>query len=412
MKNTQKYFSLVSDRINDLQEELKDLQRKQGQISTISEIKRYQLEADFIKRKIRYLSRMVNLPMLLLISNLSQEQIEEMQQEGKIPAGQGTDYLIKSFGLENLRAYINEPKIVPLYSIKDAFLDDFDAMSDLLAMNQRNLELTNHRNRLYGIGLNGEVTYLQLSHDEKALNVEAAKVDKTVTRAQEDYNLETLKELSSLVNNPNQKLSNDFILRHSKKVLATNPEMKKIIKKLTRKKLFGGLSRFFPAKRNKDEQKFMDAINSYYEKDTTLQEFGIITSPLFNQSEMGLENLTEQIQRKCRSKRSTIAAKRNHINISRRETLRQIHEFEAEQKQVKKSFISLVSEKTNYFPRFFHDQLWNEPDLKSSLMQEACYLEEKRLIEELTSLLNGQATVTLIPVQAVDTKEKVKELVA
>ena len=83
MKNTQKYFSLVSDRINDLQEELKDLQRKQGQISTISEIKRYQLEADFIKRKIRYLSRMVNLPMLLLISNLSQEQIEEMQQEGK-----------------------------------------------------------------------------------------------------------------------------------------------------------------------------------------------------------------------------------------------------------------------------------------------------------------------------------------
>ena len=52
MKNTQKYFSLVSDRINDLQEELKDLQRKQGQISTISEIKRYQLEADFIKRKI------------------------------------------------------------------------------------------------------------------------------------------------------------------------------------------------------------------------------------------------------------------------------------------------------------------------------------------------------------------------
>ena len=36
----------------------------------------------------------------------------------------------------------------------------------------------------------------------------------------------------------------------------------------------------------------------------------------------------------------------------------------------------------------------------------------KRLIEELTSLLNGQATVTLIPVQAVDTKEKVKELVA
>lgn len=411
MKNTQKYFSLVSDRINDLQRELKDLQRKIGQTSSINEIKRYQLEADFIKKKINYLNKIVNLPMLLLISNLSQEQVKEMQQEGKIPAGEGKDYLIKAFGLENLRAYISEPKIVSLYSIKDAFLDDFDAMSNLLAMNQRNLELANHRNRLYGIGLNGEVTYLQLSHDEKALNVEAAKVDKTVAKAQEDYNLETLKELSSLINNPNQKLSNDFILRHSKKVLATNPEMKKIIKKLTRKKLFGGLSRFFPTKRNKNEQKFMDAINSYYEQDTTLQELGIITGPLFNQSEIGLENLEEQIQRKCRSKKSTITAKRNHINLSRRETLRQIHEFEAEQKQVKKRFISLVSEKT-YFPKFFHDQLWNEPDLKSSLMQEACYLEEKKLIEELTSLLNGQASITLMPVQEVYEQGKLKRFVA
>lgn len=413
MIDTQNYFSFVKNRILELQEELQKVKQKKEFSTKSKNVQRYQLEEDFINRKIAYLRNLVDLPMLLLLSNLTAEQLNNLRIKGLIPANEDGTYLIKKMGLEKLGAFVKKTKIVTVYHVKDAFIDDFKTLSTLISMNERNLELTNLKNRLYGTELNDENTYLRIRNDENQLSLDAAKLDKLVSQANEDFNFETIREISVLFRKPYKKLSKEFILKHSEKIIERNPKMKKVVKKLTRKKLFSWINKLFVSKRNKNEDKFMDALVEYYSDNFVANTLGISTVGLFSKSTKELSRFTSQIQMECKIRSNEINARREDINNSKKRVLKQIKDFDEEQNLLKQNFIFLVQSKVKYFPRYFQDQLWNEPYLKDSCMNEACYLEEKRLIEELINQLKYiQPTSLDITDFVVHEEPKVKKLVA
>lgn len=412
MNNTKKYFSLVQNRIAELQRELESVRSQRSHTNQIGIIKKCQLREEFLTNKIAHLSKLTDLPMLILLTNLSDEHIQQLQDEQKIPEGEDASYLIKRLGLENLHNYVKQPKIVTTSHIKDAFIRDFDSMDEFLSMNESNLEMTNRRSELYGNGLKGNLSYLQISYDEKMLNLDAAKLDKLVAQANADFDLETLREIAAVNANPSKKLSPEFILKHSQKVLAVNPEMKKTLKKLTKKKWFGWASKWLPSKASKEEVQFMNALNTYYNNHPVANELDVPSNGLLSGSEEQLEAFVKQVQSKCKIRQNQIFARRNHINISRKAVLKQISNLDNEQKALKERFVSLMRSKTNFLPNSFQDQVWNERNLKESCMREDCYLEEKELIGELTRLLGGTELATVKQQNNEATVGKQKILVA
>ncbi len=414
MENTEKYFSLVSDRIVELQEELKSVQKKKENSTHTKTIERYQLEEDFITKKIAYLSRLVNLPTLILISNLTEEQVEELRRDKKIPEDQDASYLIHAFGLKNLQSFIEQPKIVTMSHIKDAFIGDFDALADFLSMQQRNLEIIGQREKLYGVGLNKEMSYLKLSHEERKLNLDEENTNTLIGQADNDFNLQDLREISELIANSNKRLPIEFIQKHSEKVVKENPDMKKVVKRLSRKRWFGWMDKFLPNRRRKREKEFMDSLVAYYDNSSVAADLDIVSNDLFYKSDEELVEFTTQVQKRCRIRRNQIVARRNHINISKQVILNKIRVLESEQNSLKDNFTSLIRTKTSFLPKSFQEQIWKEPNLKQSCMNEACYLEEKQLIEKLTNLLKGQATTSLTTISnnIVEVNPKVKQLVA
>lgn len=413
MNNTKKYFSLVENRIAELQEELASVQTRRLHSTQANTVRKCQLREDFLSNKISYLSKLKDLPMVVLLSNLSDEQIKQLQSEQKIPEGADASYLIRKLGLEKVATFVKQPKIVTMNHIKDAFINDFDSMDAFLSMNARNIEIINHRNKLYGSGLDGSLSYLQLSHDERKLNADAAKVDELVDQANEDFDLETLKEIAAISVNPKQKLSVEFILKHSQKVLAGNPGMEKAIKKLNRRKWFGWARKWLPQKANKLDRQFMEALNAYYTNHPIADNLDVSSVGLLESNEEQLKEFVDKIQARCRIRQNQIYARRISINNSRKEVLAQIADLEKEQKTLRTKFVSLMRDKTNFLPKTFQEQIWTERDLKESCMKEDCYLEEKRLIAELTRLLDHteMAVVRQNRTATIDSP-KVKQLVA
>lgn len=413
MYNAKKYFSLVTDRITMLQEELKSVQTQRLHSTEIDTIRKCQLKEDFISAKINYLKKLEDLPLVILFSNLSDEQTKELQQEGKIPTGEDGSYLIKSLGLEKLSKFIQQPKIVTMSHIKDSFINDFDGMDEFLSMNQRNIEMMKKRDELQGTRLDGSLSYLKISHDERNLKNDNEKLEALISQSNEDFDLETLKEIAAISRNPNQKLPLDFILKHSQRVLAGNPLMEKTIKRLSRRKWFTWANKWLPKKANKDDIQFIEALNTYYNNHSIASELNVSSANLFDKDDVELEEFVEQIQTKCRIRKNQLSARKNQINISKKFVLKQIRNLFDEQAKLKEQFVALIRTKTSFLPKSFQDQIWNERDLKESCIREACYLEEKNLVTELTNLLQDK-TLATVEENKLETIEspKSKQLVA
>lgn len=409
MKSVDQYFSIVDDRIEELKRKLEIAKHKSNYTSSPRAYRRHRLECEMLERKINYLKKLTKLPLLYAIENLPAEDLAKLQ----LSESGSKEELIKLFQLEKLSKYAKSPKIVTLAYIKDAFMGDFDAMLSLLEMNQKNHELTNKKQKLYGVGLDGSNSYLKVSFDERALNRDEKKIEDAIAEMENSFNMTSLREIYGYMHNKDQKLSYEFILKHSDKILAKNPEMEKTIKKLKRKKHFGWLNRILPLKRNKEEHKFMAAILDYYNNNDAINTLGISSVNIFDMSDKELREFVKYTKGQSAKKRLDIANRRNKIAEARKEVLRQVQACNLEQDQERKRFVDLVHTKTNFLPKMFEEQLWNEPALKDSILLESCYLEEKMIMEQLQSAL--QTAISPIEIRQLEqpkTVAKEKKLVA
>lgn len=85
MKSVEQYFSIVDNRIEDLQKRLEIAQHKRAHAKSVKAYNRHQLECDMIEKKINYLGRLTNLPLYLAIDTLPPEELAKLKGSRKIP---------------------------------------------------------------------------------------------------------------------------------------------------------------------------------------------------------------------------------------------------------------------------------------------------------------------------------------
>ncbi len=394
MEISEHYLSFVVNRIQTLEMKLKT--------QTLS-----QLEKEFIQGKIAYLKKLTDLPLLIAINSMSGEELETIKNKYEKKNGNAKSFLLQLFGLEKLDTYIRQPKHVTLEYIKEAFLNDFDTMTTLLELQSRNFEYESRKQALYGVGLDGSISYLQLTHDEKNLQRHETQIENAISDASQNYNLETIKELRSYQMDRTKPLSIEFMLKHKDKVEQT-PEMKKLAKRLTRKGILGKIDRILPF-RKKREQKYLEAVLNSYENSHSLSALGITNQNITTMNEHQIRSLMKRIKKQSNYHRNKINEAKNSIKTAKAYILSQVKEYERLQAQDKEKFLKILSSKISYFPKMFQEQIWNEPNLKESLICFACYQEEKKLIEQL-KLPNTNKAELLIQISPEQPKTYVKQV--
>ncbi len=378
---TKHYFSLVSDRISELKTRLNELTELIDDLEYEDNknlLERYKLELEFVKGKIKYLSEIEQLPLYISISSLSKADIIEMETKKNISFGE----LLGKLHIDKVASIVNKKKVVTLSYLKEAFMDDYDAILDLINMQNVNFVCSSKIRELYN---SNEKSMQQLGIAEKRLNRVQDKVNSDISKVSRDYDVVTIKEIKKYINNPNDKLSKEFILKHKDKILEMDPSMEKTINKLTRKDKFSFITKFLPKKRNKNEQKCLDKIVESYKNDTKLESLGIETNvDLFEMNGNKLKKFMKKLDKAINNKRQELKNVRDNINSTREVTLSEIKKLDLVKEDKKKKFISLIHSKCNFIPKMFEDQLWNEPDLKNSLIKVACLQEEKMLVQKLS----------------------------
>lgn len=396
MKTSEQYLSFVENRIKSLEAKLYN--------PSIAN-----LEREFIEKKIRYLKKLTNLPLLLTINNLSDEELQVIQNKYGYSKDCAKTFLISLFELEPLAKFIEQPKTVTLGYMKEAIINDFDTMNSLIKLQSRNLEYENRKKTLWGPSSNEHITYIQLYNEEKNMALQKQKLETAMEEAKQNYDYETLKELHTYQTNRQKPLSLDFILKHKNKV-EINPEAKKLAARLTRKGILGKIDKFLPFRKRR-EQQYLDAVLNSYKNNKKFSTLGIVNQDITTMDEKQIISLMKQIQSQITYQLNKIAYTKNEIQKAKKLILNQIKKYEILQEQDKEKFMAILATKINFLPKMFKEQIWNEPDFKESLMRVACYQEEKMLIEQLSNSVQNK-TDALLEISSEKTNTFVKRVAA
>lgn len=375
MKKSKQYLSIVENHIQSLQ-------------SRLTSRSLLPLEREFIERKIMYLQSLKDLPLLVKIKNLSEPELAIIQKQYGVSKENAPTYLMRLFQLEKLDRFIRQPKIVPLEYMKEAIIEDFDSMNTLIELQSRNIEYERKKQKLYGNGLNNDISYAQLNYDHKRLNEREEQMEGAIEKANRDYDIETLKELQ-FYSNHKKSLPSEFLQKHKNKVTGNAK-----FNRLTNMGILGKLDKLIPF-RKKREQAFLKAVLDSYKNDTALSTLGIKEQDIMNMNDHQMKSLGKRIKKQTTYHRNKIAHAKEEIKSAKTLILKQIKEYQSLQEQDKAKFMELLSTKTNFLPKMFREQIWNEPNLKESLILLACYKEEKALIEQLSAIVQNKTEISV-----------------
>lgn len=375
MENVQ-YFSFVTNRITELESQLASVQKKLNYVENEYLFQKYSLEKEFLTSKILYLKHFVKLPLYMSLTHLNKEQIKKIAEERKIKETEVKQALIQEFGLEDVAFRVEHPKKVTFGSIKSKIINDFDFMIKLLDVQKEGCHFYQQKEYLQGTD-NGSMTFLKLSRLKRHLDKEEQELTLTI-ESSKDYEFSTIHELRDYLTDQKKHLSQEFIRKHQNK-LGNSKQDQKLLKKLQKKRT-SWLSKLFPRKRNRMEQRYLDRILTYYRNDQTLQKLDIDIDVL-NQSNTQLKCLEKKIEKQAIRKRKDLEKRKHQINDLKKDALKQVQEYQRLEKEKKSEFVDLILTKTDFFPKEFQDQLWTELDLKNSLILESCYQESRQIIQ-------------------------------
>ncbi len=385
MNHTQ-YFSIVTSRIKELQEELESIQKMASNESL-------NLQEDILKHKINYLKRLTNLPVLTIIANMNNDELAYMESILDISKEEVPSYLIHLFQLDNLVGLVNQPLTVTYSEIKDTLLEDYHSMNTMISLQQQMFKTREVKANLYGTVLHQNPnSYSQLLKDEKELEKKQEKVEATIKDIDDTFNQDTLRELRSYAKNPKQKLSMDFILKHKDKVIKDNPKMEKLVNRLTKGKL-SKLSFF----RKKQEQEFLNAVIATYQNDTSLSYFGIDKINVLELEENDLTLLSQCAKSKLEEERQAFQEEKAYLEDKKENLLEQIETFDNLERECQSKFNQLLHQKIDYLPlKRIEQQMWYDQNLKESLITEACLQEQRKLMKDLTAPFQTTASLEIL----------------
>lgn len=386
-KSEQNYYSYVTDRIQALRAKL-------SRHSTNA------VEKEILESKIKYLRKLVDLPVLIAINNMSED---ELQMVEKKYGTRDRDFIVHLYGLDELDSFVQKKKIIPLQYMKEEMVEDPETMAKLVQLHEANWDYQNRRQKLQGIGLNGDVSCQQLHQDAKNLDAYSSRVDKAIKDGRENFNANTLKELVSYHNKRSKSLPASFIAKHRSKI-EKDPKMKRLADRLAGKGVLGKLDKFLPGRKER-EKEFLDAVIDSYNKSKTLTTLCIKKKDIRDMSDKYIESLSRVIEKQGTKLRSEITNKRLEIQASRTSVLEQLKGCEAIQSNLKNQFMSLLSTKTKFLPKMFQEQIWAEPKLIDSLKIAACIKEERDIIEQLNKMQDGP----VVPLKVASENEEIHE---
>lgn len=367
----QQYFSYVTNRIQLLRAKL-------SRPTTSA------LEKEIIESKINYLRKLVDLPVLISIDHMTEQELQLVESKY---GNRDRDFIVHLYGLDELDAFINKKKIIPLQYMKEAMVEDPKAMAKLVQLHEANWDYQNRRQKLQGIGLHGDVSCQQLHQDSKNLDAYSSRIDKAIKDGSENFNESTLKEIVRYSNKRSKSLPASFIAKHRSKI-EKDPKMKRLADRLSGKGLLGKLDKLLPGRKDR-EREFLDAVIDSYNKSKTLTTLCIKKKDIREMSDKYIESLSRVIERQGTKLKNEIYQKRLEIQSSRDSVMGELKGCEEIQSNLKQQFMDLLATKTKFLPKMFREQIWAEPNLKESLKIAACLKEERDIIEHLNNMQNG-----------------------
>jgi len=380
------YYSLVSDRISELENELESLMFDYNNETDVRVRNCLELEISVIKEKIKYLKDIELLPMYVALYSFKNIKIFDKITKEEVPFIEVQHRL----GLDKVREVMSRSKVTTLSYLKELFINDYQSMKDLLDLQGVNFMCSERVRDLYN---NGENSIVQIGIRERQFSRLEVKTNLLISELERDYSFDTLKEINHYMRNDEEKLSVDFILKHQDKVISKYPEMAKMVKKLSSKDKFRFVTKFFKNKRNKNEEKFLNSVLEVYKNDNRLNSLGLSSSEDLLNNSNTIKKFIKKLNKKIASKKNDLNETRDNLSSARNSVMNEIRYYEALREDKKKSLISLLKSKTNFLPKMFGEQLWNEPCLKDSLIKVSCFDEENKLLDKISNSCTSSTQV-------------------
>ena len=161
--------------------------------------------------------------------------------------------------------------------------------------------------------------------------------------------------------------------------------MKKTIDKLIRKNKFGFITKIFDKKRNKYEEMFLSSLLSAYQNDKRLEKYNIESDEELFTNSHTIKKFIKKLERRITSKKTEIKDLKLELNKMREPIISEIKAEETLREKSKTLFMNLLKNKTTFLPEIFKTQLWNEPNLKESIINVACIQEEQELLNKINN---------------------------
>lgn len=396
MDKTNKYFALVENRIRDLETKLEKIKNNSDSKS--------KLEVKFLIEKINYLKKLKDLPLYIAINKIPNEELNNLRKDNT--SDNSKSYFIKLFGLESIDSNMKKPKITTFSNIKEAFLDDFNSLYDLITMQNTNDYCKKRIAHLYN---GGEGTLALLGINEKRTKSKKENLTILTSSLRKDYNKKTIKEIKHYLNNKDERLSINFIMNHKDKVINNNQQMEKVVSKLTKKhnKL---VEKILSKSKKKMEDTFLNSVVEAYNNDTRINTIGLNPETIVNSGNSKINKFLKNLDKQILKKQDEYTNTLNDITSQKSKLLSEIKGLRILQDKTREEFASLIKSKKIFITENSIEQLWNEPAFTESFIKTACYKEEKDLVNELTSPLN-QNNINLIENKVIE-ENNTKKLVA
>ncbi len=395
-----RYFSLVSDRISSLIQEVEQIRDKSRQEKTDKDKKILDLEIKFLEYRIQYLMKIKDLPFYIVVNELSKEQLREIRSSiGQLGLSleEVRAYLMEKLNLHPIPSLIQHSELSCLKQI-----DDYQTIMSLITIQKRNgnyeqqkrdlqreLEIPNELcspvayQVFENSGKTRPLCYHEIDYIKKRLATYSAKLEQEMSYFYSDYSTEKIEGISFYLNRLSEEgLPNTFIRTHMKRVESQFPEEKATIKYLLRQKkslrIFRNVSL---KKRRKMEQTFLSCIIATYRNDDILSFFGMEIADLFALSKSELEDVMTKIQKMAQIKRAKIEILDESIRLKQNEILNTARDYNLLQKNAKDNFSRMIYSKVDYFEDVWLHWLWQVPDLLEVFMKGHALAEVETMVE-------------------------------
>lgn len=413
MKEGHSYYSLVNERIVELKEQLKivkqniiDNNNKRNREDKNRLLQSYQLEKEFIEQKIHILEKLEDLPLYVIVHNLSEEQLRFVRtklNKNDCTLEEIRFYLMNKLGLQSIPSIIRRAEMPILSDV-----EDYEVIARLISIQKRNGNFEQKKEDLtrmveipeelcypenYKIAEKGGKTkplyYHELEYLKRRIIAYEKKLNQTIIEISSDYRAEVLEEVSFYRDNFDtiESLSLEFIDFHMEKVISKFPEEKNRMHQLLKIATRDSKDSLFGIKENSRKRKeriFLNCVLSYYKNNDVFTPLGIESENVLDLSELDFNRLMHIVEKEDEKRRSKLGELRVNIDIAEKSISETTENYDVLQEEQKKKFTELLEKHVGELSVPVINWIWGVSNLKTIFMNAHVDYEIQNLIYKLT----------------------------